>query len=97
MTDLEFVYAPSQIALACFQLANPQTVSVWLGAKQPIKDAEERRAEEVEREQLVRVLEMVGDVVRMAQETPVDREKVKEVDKRLRWARNPEKDPKSAL
>lgn len=39
----------------------------------------------------------IGEVILTAKETPVDKAKVTEVDKRLRWARNPEKDPKSAL
>ncbi|GAA5867335.1 hypothetical protein JCM3774_003550 [Rhodotorula dairenensis] len=43
------------------------------------------------------VLDRVQSVVQDAQKNPIDKARVKEVDLRLRWARNPEKDPNSAL
>jgi cyclin H len=53
--------------------------------------------EELEKEKVVDLLVEIGEVILTAKENPVDKAKVTEVDKRLRWARNPEKDPKSAL
>lgn len=43
------------------------------------------------------MLDAVEATVVHGQKHPVDKARVKEVDLRLRWARNPEKDPNSAL
>jgi len=42
-----------------------------------------------------RLLNEVGAVVKESK--GIDKERVKDIDKRLKWARNPEKDPSSAL
>jgi len=42
-----------------------------------------------------KLLKEIGEVVKESK--GVDKERVKEIDKRLKWARNPEKDPSSAL
>lgn len=55
-----------------------------------------KREEDMQLDALVRVLEGIGEIVEGCG-NKVDVEVVREVDKRLRWARNPEKDPKSAL
>lgn len=52
---------------------------------------------ELDAERVVDLLVEIGEAILEAKENPVDKAKVTEVDKRLRWARNPEKDPKSAL
>ncbi|BGP56168.1 hypothetical protein JCM8202_005936 [Rhodotorula sphaerocarpa] len=112
LTSAELVYTPSQIALACFRLADPALVEQWLAAKesrkrdQPAeiehtgadKGAGQRAREaELERAEVGRVLDAVEATVVHGQKHPVDKARVKEVDLRLRWARNPEKDPNSAL
>lgn len=109
LTDLELVYAPSQIALAAFRLSDHSAVDTWLGVKQSLKDGraagadtgvgtdEASSADQLAREQLVDALVDIGEAILDAKDNPVDKAKVTEVDKRLRWARNPEKDPKSAL
>lgn len=95
LTDVEFIYAPSQIALAAFLLADPSAVETWLVMKEARHSAKGK--EELGQDELRRCLEEIGEVVREMGRCPVDKGKVTEVDKRLRWARNPEKDPKSAL
>lgn len=44
-----------------------------------------------------KLLKEIGEMVTMSQKNPIAKEKVKDIDKRLKWARNPEKDPSSAL
>lgn len=104
LTDVEFIYTPSQIALAAFYVSNASIVEKWLGVKEGRrKQPEEGKGKEVAEEgslevqALLECLKEIGAVLEKAAETPVDKEAVTEVDRRLRWARNPEKDPKSAL
>ncbi|GAA6032556.1 hypothetical protein JCM8097_004814 [Rhodosporidiobolus ruineniae] len=102
LTPAELIYSPSQIALACFRLADPSLVDAWLGVKESksvpaAPGGEKDEGGKLEHEGLIRVLEEIGAMVTEAQKNPVDKAKVKEIDMRLRWARNPEKDPKSAL
>lgn len=104
LTAAELIYSPSQIALACFSLADRSLVDTWLGVKEEkVEEVEKKRGgnkEEggrLEREALVKVLEEIGEMIMEAQRNPVDKARVKDVDMRLKWARNPEKDPKSAL
>jgi hypothetical protein len=106
LTAAELIYSPSQIALASFRLADPSLVDKWLGVKEEkVEEVKRKRGteggaaegEELEREALVEVLEEIGEMITEAQKNPVDKARVKDVDMRLKWARNPEKDPKSAL
>lgn len=53
--------------------------------------------DELEQTELERVLDQVQSMIEEGQKNPVEKARVKEVDLRLRWARNPEKDPNSAL
>lgn len=46
---------------------------------------------------LLRLLDEIQAMVQDAQKYVVDKARATEIDKRLKWARNPEKDPKSAL
>ncbi|GAA5890588.1 hypothetical protein JCM8208_004924 [Rhodotorula glutinis] len=52
---------------------------------------------QLEQDVLLRLLDEVQGMIQEQQRNPVDKDKVREVDRRLKWARNPEKDPKSAL
>ncbi|GAA6061324.1 hypothetical protein JCM10212_003214 [Sporobolomyces blumeae] len=111
-TSLELVYSPSQIALACLRMSDPSLVGEWLGVKTERKtkrdtgkgkgtNGQDRLAADggtaAEVDTVLEILDEIQEVVRDAQRNPVDKERVKEVDRRLRWARNPEKDPNSAL
>lgn len=51
----------------------------------------------MEHDALRECLVEIGELILEAERKGVDTEAVREVDIRLRWARNPEKDPKSAM
>ncbi|KAK4701463.1 cyclin H, partial [Phenoliferia sp. Uapishka_3] len=100
LTDAEFIYTPSQIALASFRLANPTIVDTWIGTKESRRlgrGKEVERDEDLAHDELLKCLEEIGEMIQMAIKNPVAKEAVKAVDQRLKWARNPEKDPNSAL
>lgn len=90
-TDLELLYAPSQIALASLALAAPAVVQAYLGAKHGGLEGQ------AERERLEGVLREVGRAIVQSQGETVDMARVKDVDRRLRTCTNPEKIPGSAL
>jgi cyclin H len=94
-TSAELIYSPSQIALACLHLVSPSLVESYLSSKEP--KAERTKTTKLERETMVKLLREIGELVTFIQKNPVEKDKVKDVDKRLKWARNPEKDPSSAL
>ncbi|KAM0789518.1 hypothetical protein ACM66B_000334 [Microbotryomycetes sp. NB124-2] len=58
---------------------------------------EDQEMTELDTERLIDVLAHVGDVILEAKENPVDKAKVTDIDKRLRWARNPDKNPNSVM
>ncbi|GAA5940602.1 hypothetical protein JCM1841_000655 [Sporobolomyces salmonicolor] len=95
-TAAELIYTPSQIATACLRLADPSLVDTWLRAKTEHAAAQKQKGAE-EGEVMIQLLDQVGEMVLEVQRTPLDKAKVKDADRRLRWASNPEKDPKSAL
>ena len=95
LTDLEFVYTPAQITLACINLADPTLVSSWLAAKDGRRAAEEGAKQEPGLVQ--QLLEAIGKEIKECEAAPVQKDKVAEVDRRLKFARNPEKDPNSAM
>ena len=80
LTDAEFVYAPAQIALACFSLASPTLASAWARAKFP----------SLSHPPVLDVLEPIKAVIEQ-DGSPPDVEAVREVDRRLRLCKNPEK------
>ena len=82
LTDAEFIYTPSQIALACFSLASPTMASAWARAKFPSTSHP-------------LVLDVLGPIVEiiLRDGSPPDVEAVREVDRRLRLCKNPEKIP----
>ncbi|EKM60956.1 uncharacterized protein PHACADRAFT_84769 [Phanerochaete carnosa HHB-10118-sp] len=81
-TDAEFIYTPSQIALACLSIASPALASAWLRSKsgQGSDDA------------ISAMLEPLKAMV-LSQGSLPDVEAVREVDRRLRLCKNPEKIP----
>lgn len=104
LTDLEFTYSPSQIALAAFRLVTPELVDRWLRAKEAKRNLNvtgDNSVNAVEQDltsdKLSDSLVNIGIVISNALGGLVDKEAVKDVDRRLRWAHNPEKDPQSAL
>lgn len=113
LTDAEFIYTPSQIALAAYHLHAPSLAERWLISKTERRDAstltrkdaappppssatqspEERMmVDQVKKE----IIDPIQDLVERASKS-VDVEAVREVDRRLRYCKNPEKDPNSSL
>ena len=93
LTDLEFLYTPSQIALACFRLADPDLTEAWLLSKHPSAPVPEQM---INHEQVMGCADDIKKDLEAALR-PVDLDAVRSVDKRLKFCRNPEKDPSSAL
>ena len=89
LTDAEFVYTPSQIALACLSLATPDLATQWAASKQegsPSPSTPPNTAN-------IPVLAIIDRIKTMIQSegSPPDVEAVREVDRRLRICKNPEK------
>lgn len=110
MTDAEFLYTPSQIALAAFHMADPPLAERWLGSKLAlVKDSklkkgsgddnakQEDAAVSISADNLLR--DVVDPLVGLAEKgrRAVDIQAVREVDRRLKYCHNPEKDPNSSL
>lgn len=82
-TDAELIYAPSQIALAALSLASPPLAQKWLESKLPGVG-----------ETLPETLQSAVDAVKILiahTGHPPDVEAVREVDRRLKLCKNPEK------
>ncbi|KAI0757125.1 cyclin-like protein [Daedaleopsis nitida] len=80
LTDAEFIYTPSQIALACLSIAAPTLASAWARAKFPTSP----------HPPVLDVLEPIKAIILRDGSSP-DVEAVREVDRRLRLCKNPEK------
>lgn len=78
LSDTELIYPPSQIALAALSLADPELASQWINAK----------ATEIA--DLKHVLGGVQSMI-VSQGQPPSVDDVREVDRRLRLCKNPEK------
>ncbi|KAF6766339.1 cyclin-like protein [Ephemerocybe angulata] len=83
LTDAEFVYTPSQIALAAFSLAAPEVAARWLESKNSAAHTISPN-----------VIEEIKTLIQ-TQGHPTNVEAVREVDRRLRLCKNPEKVPGS--
>lgn len=79
LTDAEFIYAPSQIALAAFYLASEELAEQWARAKGLGQSG----------------LDVIKEVASMISQEGggINVEQVREVDRRLRLCKNPEKIP----
>ncbi|KAI0651732.1 cyclin-like protein [Trametes meyenii] len=82
LTDAELVYTPSQIALACFSLASPTLASAWARSK----------FSSLSHPPVLDVLEPIKALI-LRDGSPPDVEAVREVDRRLKLCKNPEKIP----
>lgn len=79
LTDAELIYTPSQIALAAFSLSLPAVAEQWVATKMPFDFSN-----------LSPVIEDIKRLITSQGHTP-DVESVREVDRRLRICKNPEK------
>ncbi|KAN0100741.1 Cyclin-like protein [Tylopilus felleus] len=78
-TDTELIYAPSQIALAALSLASPLLAQKWFHSKSSEVD-----------ETLQTTINAIKDMIIQTGHPP-DVEAVREVDRRLKLCKNPEK------
>lgn len=78
-TDAEFIFAPSQIAFACMSLAAPQVAASWARLRFPQTA-----------DTLLSTTEPIKEMV-LAQGSSPDVEAVRNVDRRLKLCKNPEK------
>ena len=78
-TDTELIYAPSQIALAALSLASPLLAQKWFHSKSSEVD-----------ETLQTTINAIKDMILQTGHPP-DVEAVREVDRRLKLCKNPEK------
>lgn len=76
LTDAELIYTPSQIALAAFSLSSSELAIQWVGSKNA--------------ENTLEAIAAIEDMIETGGTGP-DVEAVREVDKRLRLCKNPEK------
>lgn len=100
LTDVEFLWTPSQIATAAWWMSDEEGTQDWIRAKaQRMNHDGHRRTGWVEEEVelLMSYLPTLAELLQRARSTPIDKERVTAVDRRLRFCRNPEKDPNSAL
>jgi cyclin H len=76
LTDLELIYPPSQIALACLSLAHPEVAASWARSKNADTALEAIKS-------IKRTITQDGDIPSV--------EVVREIDLRLKICKNPEK------
>lgn len=76
LTDAELIYAPSQIALASFSMVNPGLTEAWALSKGSSA--------------VLSVIDGIKSMITADGQAP-DVERVREVDRRLRICKNPEK------
>ncbi|KAK7463733.1 hypothetical protein VKT23_005670 [Stygiomarasmius scandens] len=84
LTDAEFIYTPSQIALAAFSLAAPDVAQQWLESKQAVTEAPTKIPPGI-LESIEALKKLIADAGQP------ETEAVREVDRRLRLCKNPEK------
>lgn len=82
-TDAELIYAPSQIALAALSFASPLLAQKWLDSKLP-------GVGETSPETLQSAVDAIKILITHTGHPP-DVEAVREVDRRLKLCKNPEK------
>jgi len=79
LTDAELIYTPSQIAIAAFSLVLPELAMQWVAAKFP--------------SEVTKLKKSTGEIAQMitVHGQPPNIESVREVDRRLKLCKNPEK------
>ncbi|KAI0094722.1 cyclin-like protein [Irpex rosettiformis] len=87
LTDAELIYTPSQIALACFDLASPHLARAWIRSKQTSPPASPPVSEE---DPMLAILKPIQIMITNQGQLP-EVESVREVDRRLKLCKNPEK------
>lgn len=93
LTDVELIYTPSQIALACFSLASPSLASAWARSKYGSPNSSPSPPESPSPTSEVVVLELLEPIKAAVSHegTIPEVEVVREIDRRLKLCKNPEK------
>jgi cyclin H len=108
LSDVEFIYTPSQIAATCFRMADPRLFQTALDKLLPLEAVSQGGEETnsgqqslrplLERESLLDILQHVQTAIERA---PLDgsfeMDKVKAADKLVKLAQDPAKNKSSAL
>ncbi|KAI0793393.1 cyclin-like protein [Abortiporus biennis] len=92
LTDAELIYTPSQIALTCFSLASPSLASAWVRSKHtpPASPPTPTSPSPIPETDILELIEPIKSMI-LQYGTMPDVEAVREVDRRLRLCKNPEK------
>ena len=86
LSDAELIYTPSQIALACLDLASPALARAWVCSKtSPSQTSTAGEADDI-----LSILVPIKTMIVTQGQLP-DVEAVREVDRRLKLCKNPEK------
>ncbi|MBW0539554.1 hypothetical protein O181_079269 [Austropuccinia psidii MF-1] len=96
LTDAEFLWTPSQIAAAAWWAIDQSITETWLRSK-ATRIPSSTSSSTLQFDSLIAELNPLVKLLIQAQQTPIDKDRVTAVDRRLRFCRNPEKDPNSAL
>lgn len=104
ITDADFLYTPSQIALAAFYAVDPSLTEKWLASKLDLssKSTMRKLPSDESTPNMEEILQdTVNPIIKLAEAAKAGRltdiERVRAVDRRLRFCKNPEKDPNSSL
>ncbi|KAH9807590.1 cyclin-like protein [Melampsora americana] len=104
LTDAEFLWTPSQIATAAWWICDPEGITEWIKSKaqripQVNQTESSSSSSSVEKhvKLLMSYLPGLVDLIKRSKTTLVDKERVTAIDRRLKYCRNPEKDPNSNL
>ncbi|EGN98756.1 hypothetical protein SERLA73DRAFT_107872 [Serpula lacrymans var. lacrymans S7.3] len=90
LTDVELIYTPPQIALACLSLASPDLALQWANSKFASPTSSPTSTPSPTSSALQTIVEAIKLVITQFGKPP-DIESVREVDRRLRLCKNPEK------
>ncbi|KAH9466075.1 hypothetical protein MJO29_007749 [Puccinia striiformis f. sp. tritici] len=93
LTDLEFLWTPSQIACAAWWIVDKPIIEIWL----KLKSDRLLTTPPLTLNPLINHLNSISQNLNNAKFKPIDKDRVTAVDRRLRFCRNPEKDPNSNL
>lgn len=98
-SDAEFIYTPSQVALACFRIANAELVDSFLEFRYAAASTTEGAGLPygMPLDDLLRLTKEIEGVIRAAGKGEFDIKHIKDIDKRLKSCTNPEKIPGTAL
>lgn len=97
LTDAEFLWTPSQIATAVWWICDPEGITEWIKSKAQKVSQTNSISIENQVKVLMSYLPPLVELIKKSKSTSIDKERVTAIDRRLKFCRNPEKDPNSNL